>query len=63
MAKSVKAWAGFTDGKLYRRYGTEQGEHTFEEYCTYKTRRQAKGYFQDVRRVRITEIPRKRRKK
>ncbi len=57
--KVVKAWGGFTDGKLYRRFDEIGGS---EEYCTYKTRRQAISFFDDVRRVEIREIPKKRRK-
>lgn len=49
------AFAGYTDGKLYRRWGGE-GFDLYEEYCIYKTKRQAKRYFEDVRKVIITEL-------
>lgn len=57
--QSWKAWAGFTDGKMYLRYDKEHDE---QEYCIYKTKWRAKMDFEDVRPVRITPITKRKKK-
>lgn len=46
--KTIKAWAGFTDGKLYLAFNSQQGRDE-TEYCIYKTKKAAKLDFDDVR--------------
>ncbi len=43
--KKIKAYAGFTDGKMYLRFDKQWDA---QEFCIYKTKWRAKLDFQDV---------------
>lgn len=55
-AKQRAYWAGFTDGKLYFVFNNSGTDEMYQEAAIYKTKKQAKKYFADVRKVRITEV-------
>lgn len=44
--KGVKAWVGFVDGKMCKQF----------DVIAYRTRKDARKYFEDVRSVLITPI-------
>lgn len=52
--KVVKAWGGYTDGKLDWRLEYASGG-SIALLATYKTRREAKKQYEDVRRLTIIE--------
>lgn len=56
--QSIKAWAGFTDGKLlfYTVDDCFGGSNYHESPAIFKTRKEAKAQFEDVRRVEIKEV-------
>lgn len=60
-AKAVKAWAGITDGKFYFIFSDKEDDFNGEAVI-YRTRKTAKKYFEEVRRVEIRELPRRRKK-
>jgi hypothetical protein len=55
-------WAGFSDGLMYLDAFPDP-QHPFEfQGALYFTRRQARRFYQDVRRVEIREVKTKRRR-
>lgn len=57
MTKKQKTyWAGYTDGKLY--FATDYDcERTLPDHaCIYRTKKDAKECFEDVRKVKIVEV-------
>ena len=46
----IKAWGGFTEGKLYSEYGQMYDER---RWAVFKTRKEARAAFCDVRAVKI----------
>lgn len=55
MAKplQVKMWGGFTDGRLY----LSSDEYGYVTAGLFKTERQARAKFEDVRLVELRELP------
>jgi len=48
--QTIKAWGGFSDDKLYFTYPFQYDER---RYAIFKTRREARMAFEDVRPVKI----------
>ena len=48
----AKAWGGFSDGKLYWEPGVSDGDRD-ALFAIYRTKREAKKNYEDVRRVYI----------
>lgn len=53
-SKPVLAWAGFSDGRVYREDDT--GEYDSGRLYIFRSRKAARRGFADVRRVKITEV-------
>lgn len=49
-------WAGFVDGKLYKGDPSSEGFKMAPLACFFTRRKDAKLYFDDVRKVEIREI-------
>lgn len=54
--KAVKAWGGFTDGKLDWRYEYASCGEVIV-YATYRTKAAARRHYRDVRPVEIRPLP------
>lgn len=60
----VKAWAGYSDGRLHWYYGGYGMNGTaLVVPAIYKTRKQASSEYEDFRRVLITHVPKSARRK
>jgi hypothetical protein len=54
----VKAWGGFSDGKLHWFTSPEhfQGEYMTTRPAIYPSRKQARQQYEDVRKIEIREV-------
>jgi hypothetical protein len=57
--KATKLWAGFTDGRLY----LSSDEHGYVTAPLFKTEKQARSRFEDVRIVEVRELQNQRKGK
>ncbi len=64
--RTVKAWGGFCDGKLYvmeKRFRPTEPVYDEPRYAIFPTRGAARRAYQDVRRIEIRELPKQKPKR
>ena len=57
--KSILAWGGFVDGKLYvmsKKERPDEPQYNEPRYAVFPTKRDARRAYRDVRRIRITVV-------